>query len=84
VQVFVNVHPHAPCRPLRIKTKTLSLYSAVNLLLINTKRMSPLKAWGLKHIKQNGRKRATVAAARKLTVIFTAYVDRWLTLSFGC
>ena len=46
-----------------------ALYSAANSLLINTKRMSPLKAWGLKLVRQKGRKRATVAVARKLAVI---------------
>ena len=46
-----------------------ALYSVANSLLINTKRMSPLKAWGLKLVRQKGRKRATVAVARKLAVI---------------
>ena len=31
--------------------------------------MSPLKAWGLRLVKRRGRKRGTVAVARKLVVI---------------
>jgi len=46
-----------------------SLYSAANSLLIHTKDMSPLKAWGLRLVRRKGRKRATVAVARKLAVI---------------
>lgn len=46
-----------------------SLYSAANSMLTNTKRMSPLKAWGLRLVRTKGRKRGTVAVARKLAVI---------------
>ena len=60
-----------------------ALYSVANSLLINTKRMSPLKAWGLKLVRQKGRKRATVAVARKLAVILLRmWIDgsryRWM------
>lgn len=46
-----------------------ALYSAANSLLTRSKQMSPLKAWGLKLIRSRGRKRGTVAVARKLAVI---------------
>jgi len=46
-----------------------ALYSAANSLLTRTKQMSPLKAWGLMLIRSRGRKRGTVAVARKLAVI---------------
>jgi len=46
-----------------------SLYSAANSMLTNARRMSPLKAWGLRLIRKKGRKRGTVAVARKLAVI---------------
>jgi len=46
-----------------------SLYSAANSMLTNTRRMSPLKAWGLQLVRKKGRKRGTVAVARKLAVI---------------
>ena len=46
-----------------------SLYSAANSLLTRTKHMSPLKSWGLRLVKRRGRKRGTVAVARKLAVI---------------
>lgn len=46
-----------------------SLYSAANSMLTNTRRMSPLKAWGLRLIRKKGRRRGTVAVARKLAVI---------------
>lgn len=52
-----------------IPTFGLLFTQAANSLLINTKGMSPLKAWGLKLVRQKGRKRATVAVARKLAVI---------------
>jgi len=46
-----------------------ALYSAANSLLTRTKHMSPLKSWGLRLVKRRGRKRGTVAVARKLAVI---------------
>jgi len=46
-----------------------TLYTAANSLLTRTKQMSPLKSWGLRLIRRRGRKRGTVAVARKLAVI---------------
>lgn len=46
-----------------------ALYSAANSLLTRTRAMSPLKAWGLHLVRTKGRRRATVAVARKLAVI---------------
>ena len=46
-----------------------ALYTAANSLLTRTKQMSPLKSWGLRLVKRRGRKRGTVAVARKLAVI---------------
>jgi transposase len=46
-----------------------ALYSAAHSLLTRTRTMSPLKSWGLRLIKTKGRRRATVAVARKLAVI---------------
>ncbi len=46
-----------------------ALYSAANSLLTRTRTMSPLKSWGLRLVKTKGRRRATVAVARKLAVI---------------
>lgn len=46
-----------------------ALYSAAHSLLTRTRTMSPLKAWGLRLLKTKGRRRATVAVARKLAVI---------------
>ena len=46
-----------------------ALYSAANSLLTRTRAMSPLKKWGLRLVKTKGRRRATVAVARKLAVI---------------
>jgi len=46
-----------------------ALYSAANSLLTRTKQMSPLKSWGLRLVRRRGRKRGTVAVARKLAVI---------------
>lgn len=46
-----------------------ALYSAANSLLTRTKASSSLKSWGLRLIKTKGRRRATVAVARKLAVI---------------
>ncbi len=46
-----------------------ALYSAANSLLTRTRKMSPLKAWGLHLVRTKGQRRATVAVARKLAVI---------------
>lgn len=46
-----------------------ALYSAANSLLTRTKKISPLKAWGLRLVRRKGRRRGTVAVARKLAVI---------------
>lgn len=46
-----------------------ALYTAANALLTRSKEMSPLKAWGMRLVKRRGRKRGTVAVARKLAVI---------------
>jgi transposase len=46
-----------------------ALYSAAHSLLTRSRIMSPLKAWGMHLIKTKGRRRATVAVARKLAVI---------------
>jgi len=46
-----------------------ALYSAAHSLLTRTRTMSPLKAWGMRLLKTKGRRRATVAVARKLAVI---------------
>lgn len=46
-----------------------ALYSAANSLLTRSKHPSSLKIWGLRLMKTKGRRRATVAVARKLAVI---------------
>ncbi len=46
-----------------------ALYSAAHSLLTRTRRTSTLKAWGLRLVRTKGRRRATVAVARKLAVI---------------
>lgn len=46
-----------------------ALYSAANSLLTRCKHPSSLKIWGLRLMKTKGRRRATVAVARKLAVI---------------
>jgi transposase len=46
-----------------------ALYTAANALLTRTKDTSPLKAWGMRLVRRRGRKRGTVAVARKLAVI---------------
>jgi hypothetical protein len=43
-----------------------TLYEAATALLIRTKAFSSLKSWGLAVARRRGRKRATVAVARKL------------------
>jgi len=45
------------------------LYSAANSLLTRTKGTSDLKSWGMRLMRKRGRKRATVAVARKLAII---------------
>lgn len=46
-----------------------ALYSAANSLLMRTKDTCALKTWGLRLMRTKGRRRATVALARKLAVI---------------
>jgi len=46
-----------------------ALYSAASSLLMRTKTPSHLKTWGMRLVKKRGRRRATVALARKLAVI---------------
>lgn len=46
-----------------------ALYSAAHSLLTRTKGSCALKAWGLRLMRTKGRRRATVALARKLAVI---------------
>ena len=46
-----------------------ALYSAANSLLTRSRQPSSLKSWGLRLMRSKGRRRATVALARKLAVI---------------
>ena len=46
-----------------------ALYSAANSLLMRTKTPSHLKTWGMRLVRTRGRRRATVALARKLAII---------------
>lgn len=46
-----------------------ALYGAANVLLMRSAKPCALKTWGLRLIRKKGRKRATVAVARKLAVI---------------
>ncbi|MCR9196564.1 MAG: IS110 family transposase [Hyphomonas sp.] len=46
-----------------------SLFSAANSLLTRTRAYSSLKAWAMRLMRSKGRRRATVALARKLAVI---------------
>ena len=46
-----------------------ALYSAANVLLMLSTKSCALRTWGLRLIRKKGRKRATVAVARKLAVI---------------
>lgn len=46
-----------------------ALYSAANVLLMRITKSCALKTWGLRLARKKGRKRATVAVARKLAVI---------------
>jgi transposase len=45
------------------------LYEAASVLMTRTRKWSRLRAWGISVAKRRGMKRATVAVARKLTVI---------------
>ena len=45
------------------------LFEAANVLISVVRRTSPLKAWATKLVKRIGRKKTTVAVARKLAVI---------------
>ncbi len=54
-----------------------ALYSAAHPLLTRSRAMSPLKEWGLHLVRTKGRRRATVAVARKLAVILhRMWIDR--------
>lgn len=54
-----------------------ALYSAAHSLLTRSRAMSPLKAWDLHLVRTKGRRRATVAVARKLAVILhRMWIDR--------
>ena len=46
-----------------------NLYSAANSLLTRSRHPSRLKSWGMRLMRKKGRRRATVALARKLAVI---------------
>jgi transposase len=48
------------------------LYEAAGSMLINSKKWSSLKAWGLRVAKRSSLKKARVAVARKLAVIMHA------------
>ena len=45
------------------------LYEAASALMTRTRKWSRLRAWGVAVAKRRGMKRATVAVARKLSVI---------------
>ena len=45
------------------------LFEAANVLISVVRRPSPLKSWATKLVKRIGRKKTTVAVARKLAVI---------------
>ena len=46
-----------------------ALYEAAMVLLTRTKRMSTLKAWGVRVARRRGMKRAIVAVARKMSMV---------------
>ena len=46
-----------------------TLYAAANAMLMRSIAWSSLKAWGMRLMKTNGRRRAIVAVARKLAVV---------------
>ena len=45
------------------------LFEAAGVLLTRVPKWSALKAWGMRLVKRNGLRKATVAVARKLAVI---------------
>ncbi len=47
-----------------------TLYAAANALLMRTMAGSQIKSWGMRLIRTKGRRRAVVAVARKLAVLF--------------
>lgn len=60
-----------------------TLYEATTALLTRTKAFSSLKSWGLAVAHRRGRKRATVAVARKLAVILHRMWVENSTFRFG-
>jgi transposase len=60
-----------------------TLYEAATALLTRTKAFSSLKSWGLAVARRRGRKRATVAVARKLAVILHRMWVDGSTFRFG-
>lgn len=60
-----------------------TLYEAATALLTRTKAFSSLKNWGLAVARRRGRKRATVAVARKLAVILHRMWVENSTFRFG-
>ena len=60
-----------------------TLYEAATALLTRTKAFSSLKSWGLTVARRRGRKRATVAVARKLAVILHRMWVDGSTFRFG-
>ena len=50
-------------------TVRAALFSAANVLLMRSAKSCALKTWGMNLIRKKGRRRATVAVARKLAVI---------------
>jgi len=50
-------------------TVRAALFSAANVLLMRSAKSCALKTWGMHLIRKKGRRRATVAVARKLAVI---------------
>ena len=46
-----------------------TLYAAANALLMRTMAGSPIKSWGMRLMRNKGRRRAVVAVARKLAVL---------------
>ncbi|MCP5081779.1 MAG: IS110 family transposase [Alphaproteobacteria bacterium] len=62
-----------------------NLYTAANSLLMRTRHPSNLKSWGLKLVRKKGRRRATVALARKIAVILhRIWVDETEFRANGC
>ena len=46
-----------------------TLYAAANAMLMRSIKWSSLKAWGMRLMKTEGRRRAIVAVARKIAVV---------------